>query len=183
MSFFEKLEKLCKLRGISISKLAKDIGKGSATATGWRQGSQPQASTIKLIADRLNVDVDYFLDEDADEPVDYENVDTDAFNQAVWQNILKAHKYDKRKAIRAYLDFDAAQADDAMNDPDRLAIYQNNGDNHGFIGQAHAPVKIINGKEHPLSDQEAELLRVFADLDVMEQARVLIFAGELRDKK
>jgi len=183
MTFFEKLDKLCKLRGISVSKLAQDIGKGSATATGWRQGSKPQASTLKLIADRLDVDVDYFLDEDATEPIDYENVDTSTFNQAVWNQLLKAHKYDKRKAVKAYIEFDSAKDADAMNDPDRLAIYQNNGQNFGLIGNAHAPVKIINGKEHPLSEQEAELLRIFSDLDVMEQARVLLYAAELRDKK
>ena len=183
MLFFEKLEKLCKLRGISVSKLAKDIGKGSATATGWRQGSQPQSSTLKLIADRLGVDVDYFLDEDAAEPVDYESVDTDAFNQPLWQQMLKANKYDKRKAVRAYLEYDAAQTGDAMNDPDRLAIYHNTGNNYGLVGQAHAPIKIINGTEHPLSDQESELLRIFAELDVMEQARVLLFAADIRDKK
>jgi transcriptional regulator with XRE-family HTH domain len=181
MLFFEKLEKLCKLRGISVSKLAQDIGKGSATATGWRQGSQPQASTLKLIADRLGVDVDYFLDEDAAEPIDYENVDTATFNQAVWQQLLKAHKYEKRKAIKAYLEFDNAQTEDAMNDPDRLAIY-NHGENSWAIGNAHAPIKVINGKEHPLSDMEAELLRIFAELPVVEQAKLLAFAAELKSK-
>jgi len=183
MSFFEKLEKLCKLRGISISKLAQEIGKGSATATGWRQGAKPQASTLKLIADRLEVDVDYFLDDEAVEPIDYENVDIDAFNQPVWQQLLKAHKYDKRKAIKAYLEFDNAQTADAMNDPDRLAIYQNNGENYGLIGNAHAPVRIINGKEHLLSEQESEILRIFTDLSTMDRAKVLIYAAELRDKQ
>lgn len=53
-------------------------------------------------------------------------------------------------------------------------------DNHGIIGHAHAPVTIINGSERKLSDQEVALLNIFEQLSVMDQARLLVFAEELK---
>lgn len=54
-------------------------------------------------------------------------------------------------------------------------------DNHGIIGHAHAPVTIINGSERTLSNQEVALLNIFDQLSVMEQARLLVFAEELKE--
>lgn len=53
-------------------------------------------------------------------------------------------------------------------------------DNHGIIGHTHAPVTIINGSERKLTDQEVELLNIFETLSVMDQAKLLVFANELR---
>ncbi len=59
----------------------------------------------------------------------------------------------------------------------------NNGENYGMIGNAHAPVKILNGKERTLTAQETELLRLFSELSVIEQAKVLTFVAELKEKR
>lgn len=56
-------------------------------------------------------------------------------------------------------------------------------DNHGIIGHVHAPVKIINGSERKLSDQEIELLNLYSDLGVVEKAKLLVFASELKNNK
>jgi len=56
-------------------------------------------------------------------------------------------------------------------------------DNHGIIGHVHAPVKIINGSERRLSDQEIELLNLYSDLGVVEKAKLLVFASELKNNK
>lgn len=56
-------------------------------------------------------------------------------------------------------------------------------DNHGIIGHTHAPVTIINGSERTLTDQEMELLNIFESLGVMERAKLLVFAAELKEEK
>ena len=55
--------------------------------------------------------------------------------------------------------------------------------NNGIIGHAHAPVTIINGSERFLTDNEIEILNIFAELNAMNQAKVLVFANELKEKQ
>lgn len=55
-------------------------------------------------------------------------------------------------------------------------------DNHGIIGHTHAPVTIINGSERKLSEQELELLSIFGKLDVVKQAKLLVYASELENE-
>lgn len=55
-------------------------------------------------------------------------------------------------------------------------------ENHGIIGHAHAPVTIINGSERKLSEQELELLHIFGKLDVVKQAKLLVYASELENE-
>ena len=56
-------------------------------------------------------------------------------------------------------------------------------DNHGIIGAVHAPVRIINGTERNLSEQEIELLNLYSDLSVVEKAKLLVYASELKNNK
>ena len=53
MAFIEKVEYLCSNDGISLTRLADEIGRGSATAVGWRKGAIPRAVTLKEIADQI----------------------------------------------------------------------------------------------------------------------------------
>ena len=55
-------------------------------------------------------------------------------------------------------------------------------ENHGIIGHTHAPVTIINGSERKLSEQELELLSIFGKLDVVKQAKLLVYASELENE-
>lgn len=55
-------------------------------------------------------------------------------------------------------------------------------DNHGIIGHTHAPVTIINGCERKLSEQELELLHIFGKLDVVKQAKLLVYASDLENE-
>ncbi len=55
-------------------------------------------------------------------------------------------------------------------------------DNHGIIGNAHAPVTIYNGNERKLSSQASKLLDIFESLDVIEQAELLVYAKNLSKK-
>ena len=55
-------------------------------------------------------------------------------------------------------------------------------DNHGIIGSTHAPVTIINGSERKLSEQAVELLSIFEQLSVVDQAKLIVYAEELKNK-
>lgn len=54
-------------------------------------------------------------------------------------------------------------------------------DNHGIIGNTHAPVTIINDSEHHLSEQAIELLGIFDKLSIVDQAKLLVYANELKE--
>lgn len=56
-------------------------------------------------------------------------------------------------------------------------------DNHGIIGHNHAPVTIINGSERKLTNQEVGLLNIFEQLSVVDQARLIVYAENLKENK
>lgn len=58
--FYENVLALCKERGITVSKLEKDIGFGNATVRGWEKSS-PRLDSAKAVADYFGVSVDSLL--------------------------------------------------------------------------------------------------------------------------
>lgn len=58
---YEKLETLCKERGISIAKLERDCGIGNATVRRWDKAF-PRIDTLKKVADYLGKPIEYFLE-------------------------------------------------------------------------------------------------------------------------
>jgi transcriptional regulator with XRE-family HTH domain len=177
--FFQRVEALCLREGISTTKLSSETGISEAAISGWRKGATPRNNTIAQLADYFGVSPAYIAGK-SDDPVDYVSVDTSGFNQGIWQKILRDYNYNETPAIKAYLEFEQAQAQDALSDPIRVEIYQNN---DGTVGvQGHAPVT-INGKNRSLSEQEHEILRIFTELNLIEQSKVLVYAADLRDKK
>lgn len=63
MDFYEKVEDLCKARGIARSKMCDDLGISRSAPTTWKQNGRPRNSTIKKITEYFGVPVDYFEDE------------------------------------------------------------------------------------------------------------------------
>ena len=64
MTFYEKLEILCKNRGITITSLAKELGYSSSAGTTWKNSKGlPRNSTIKKITDYFEIPITYFSDE------------------------------------------------------------------------------------------------------------------------
>lgn len=61
---FDKIEKLCSERGISLAKLSREIGVSSTSIYKWKLGAQPRAKQIKSMADYFGVPVAYFADSD-----------------------------------------------------------------------------------------------------------------------
>lgn len=61
MTLYEKVEMLCKQKGINISNLGDAIGikVDKSTISHWKKGAVPRASTVKAIADYFEVSVDF----------------------------------------------------------------------------------------------------------------------------
>ena len=49
--FWEKFINLCNQKGISANAVYADLGLSNATATKWKNGAIPRATTLKKIAD------------------------------------------------------------------------------------------------------------------------------------
>lgn len=61
VSFIERLNLLCKEKGISISKMIKDLSLAHGNVTNWNKGAVPKGETLNKIADYFNVSTDYLL--------------------------------------------------------------------------------------------------------------------------
>lgn len=61
MSFYEKLENLCKNRGITVTALTKELGYSSSAGTTWKKSNgMPRNSTVKKISEYFGVPITYF---------------------------------------------------------------------------------------------------------------------------
>ena len=58
--FWDKLIALCNAKHISPSKLCENLGLSNATATKWKNGSQPRDTAIIKICDYFGLPYDYF---------------------------------------------------------------------------------------------------------------------------
>ena len=63
--FWEKFINLCNQKGISANAVCADLGLSNATATKWKNGSIPRATTLKKIADYFGTTVSYLTGEQA----------------------------------------------------------------------------------------------------------------------
>jgi transcriptional regulator with XRE-family HTH domain len=67
MGYTEKLQRLCALRGLDQAALAKDLGLSKSSISRILSGTQePKLRIAYELARRLNVTVDYLMDESAD---------------------------------------------------------------------------------------------------------------------
>ena len=54
---------LCAKNSTNPSAGCKNLGLSNATATHWKQGSQPNSATLAKLADYFNVTIEYFIKE------------------------------------------------------------------------------------------------------------------------
>lgn len=63
--FYDKFNQLCKERGISCNKAAKEIGLSNATVTKWKKTSAiPKGETLNRVATYFGVSTDYLLEKE-----------------------------------------------------------------------------------------------------------------------
>lgn len=94
-----------------------------------------------------------------------------------WKNGSKPRP-EKLKVIAEYF---GVTVEYLLSSEDESVHIQSIQDNHGIIGQTHAPVTIINGSERKLSEQAVELLSIFESLSVVNQAKLLVYAEGLKE--
>ena len=59
MTFYQKIESLCKKRGITVTTLAANLGFSSSAGTTWKKSKGlPRNSTLKKIADYFEISVE-----------------------------------------------------------------------------------------------------------------------------
>ena len=59
--FWDRFFDECNKKGTSPNAVCKAIGLSNATATGWKNGTQPKADVLLMIANYLDVSIDYLL--------------------------------------------------------------------------------------------------------------------------
>lgn len=61
--FWEKFVELCAEKNKYPNNVCKELQFSNATATHWKQGAKPNATTLKKVADYFGVPVEYFRQE------------------------------------------------------------------------------------------------------------------------
>lgn len=174
MTFYQKLETLCKERGITVTSLATELGFSSSAGTTWKKLKEmPRNSTLKKIADYFDISVNE-LEDGIVAPINYDDIDISSFRLDLYDHFLDIYKGDVNSAIKAYLDFEKTEAGDAAKDSGN---YIHNNQNE--IYNEYDSVNKINGSQKKLTEQEIALLRIFEKLDVIKQAQLLAFAADL----
>ena len=125
MTFYDRVNDLCRERGISITALAMALGFSKGTPSNWKTMTKPpRAENVKKVADYFGVPVSYF---------------SETTNQTIH-------------------------------------------DNHGIIGNTHAPVTINGAPELALGDIEKELISICGKLDMKRKNALLAKAYELLEE-
>ncbi len=105
--FYEKLEKLCQEKGISLRKLTGELNISNANATFWKNGSIPRKSTIKKIADYFCVPVEYFYDTTPVEPIP-------AIKKETAEIIDSPKEAERRQLLRQAMEMASTLSDDKL---------------------------------------------------------------------
>ena len=65
--FYEKITELSAKKGMSVARMAQELGLSNATATKWRHGAKPYYNTLLKLAKYFDVEVEYLVDDDYDD--------------------------------------------------------------------------------------------------------------------
>ena len=103
MSLVKKIHELCKINGIKISNLQKELGFGNASIYKWDTNS-PSIDKLIKVADYFGVSLDYLLDRQT-APVSPESIEL--------AEEIKKLPPDKRKIIDTVIEVSRAESEDA----------------------------------------------------------------------
>lgn len=96
---YEAFEKLCKERGVTPYRVAKETGVTTATLSSWKTGKYtPKSEKLQKLADYFGVNVDAFSDRDVQTLV---QADTYYYNK---ETLEMAQELFKNKELRLLFD-------------------------------------------------------------------------------
>ena len=101
------------------------------------------------------------------------------FSSSTPNNWQKMNGLPRSSTVKAVADYFGVSVDYLTSNDESVQI-KNVQDNHGIIGHTHAPVTINNGSDRKLSEQEIELLDIFNSLSVLDRAKLIVYASELK---
>ena len=93
--FYEKITELSAKKGMSVARMAQELGLSNATATKWRHGAKPYYNTLIKIAKYFDVDVEYLVDDDYD---DYDEWLSEVKGMTRVQYLGTINEHDKKTA-------------------------------------------------------------------------------------
>lgn len=106
MSLYERVSNLSKKQGISLNKLAEDIGLSKNVIYQWRTSS-PKAETLEKVAEYFHVSTDYLLGRTDTPSLDTKSTIPEDLNK-ILDNVKsfdgKPMTDNDREAIRAFLE-------------------------------------------------------------------------------
>jgi len=79
--FIDSYLKLCRVRGVSPTRVLDDLGLSHSLYARWKNGGQPTNPTILKLADYFKVSIDELMDEQIEKPA--------AKNDELNDNIIK----------------------------------------------------------------------------------------------
>lgn len=59
--FYERLQMICKERGITVTKMLSDLGLSTGSTGNWKKGQMPKGDILVKIADYLDTSIDYII--------------------------------------------------------------------------------------------------------------------------
>lgn len=65
--FYDKLQAVCKQRGTTVTAVVVALGMSRGAMGGWKKGQTPRYSTLKKLADYLDVSINDLLDDEQKE--------------------------------------------------------------------------------------------------------------------
>lgn len=98
--FYDKYCELCKLKGITPTRAASEIGIGMGTPTTWKKrGTYPNPAQAKKVAQYFNVSIDWLMDNEIEkQPADGELSDEE---KAMLDLFRRASEDSRRLALLA----------------------------------------------------------------------------------
>lgn len=104
--FWKRFVALCNDKGISPNGVCSELGLSNATATKWKNGSAPRATTVRKIADYFGVSASYLLGE-ADDPDPVALVDPSKKEPPIleWLTKLDGMTVDELAEVEQFVDF------------------------------------------------------------------------------
>lgn len=103
------------------------------------------------------------------------------FSSSTPNNWQKMNGLPRSSTVKAVADYFGVSVDYLTSNDESVQI-KNVQDNHGIIGHTHAPVTINNGSDRKLSEQEIELLDIFNSLSILDRAKLIVYASDLKAK-
>lgn len=81
--FWKKFVELCAEKNKSPNEVCRELRFSNATATHWKQGAQPRATSIKKISDYFGVSVEYFSIETDEASLSSDTLDLSKLDPAI----------------------------------------------------------------------------------------------------